>query len=205
MKNRSLKQFKFEIIVKTPNMAEEKKTESKFVFFYSNGSPFSQWYPSRFTTKSVVAPQLNANEYNCAEQYMMAEKALLFGDAMIYNKIMAQVSPRKQKALGRKVRGFNESTWKKMRERIVFQASYAKFSQNPELLRKLMATGDKTLVEASPTDRVWGVGMRASDPGIHNPKNWRGLNLLGKALTATRETIKEKQAVRKENDLDPQE
>ena len=120
---------------------------------------------------------------------MMAEKALLFQDHDTYDKIMAESSPGKQKAFGRKVRGFKDKLWKQWRYQIVLQASYAKFTQNKRLKEILLSTKGKTLVEASPSDRIWGVGLRASDPRIKKKETWRGLNLLGYALTETRERI----------------
>jgi ribA/ribD-fused uncharacterized protein len=171
-------------------MASESKKPESYVFFWRTASPFSQWHPAKFTSKSVVAPEQYETKFSCAEQYMMAEKALLFGDLDTYAKIMAATEPRKQKALGRKVRSFKEATWKKWREKIVLQASYAKFSQNEHLKAKLLATGDKILVEASPTDRIWGIGMRASDPRAKVRKSWKGLNLLGYALTEVKRIIK---------------
>lgn len=136
-----------------------------------------------------------------AEQYMMAEKALLMGDDDTYEKILQESDPRKQKALGRRVKHWNESKWKKHRVAIVLAGNLAKFSQNVHLKKALLATGKTELVEASPNDTIWGVGLRQSDPRIKDKKTWRGLNLLGQILTQVREMLRaedEAQAAAKE-------
>ena len=117
---------------------------------------------------------------------MMAEKARLFGDSETRAKILASDSPREHKALGRQVRGFDQALWERERLAIVIRGNLAKFGQDPDLRRALLATGDRLMVEASPIDRIWGVGLRADDPRVHDPKSWRGLNLLGEALVAVR-------------------
>ena len=102
---------------------------------------------------------------------------------------MAADHPRKHKALGRKVRNFDDKTWKANRERIVLEGNRAKFTQNEELLEQLLATKGTTLVEASPYDRIWGIGLAASNPLAQDPKTWRGQNLLGKILTQLRDEL----------------
>lgn len=143
--------------------------------------PFSQWHPSSFTLGGVT--------YSHAEQFMMHAKALLFGDQETAAKILLADTPREQKALGREVKGFSQSIWELFREGIVFTGSYAKFTQNPDLLRELLATKGTTLVEASPRDTIWGIGLGAENPKAKNRSQWRGLNLLGEALTRVREAI----------------
>ncbi|MFP2959750.1 NADAR family protein [Myxococcus sp. 1LA] len=155
--------------------------QSRFTFFWQSESPFSQWHPSEFVVDGV--------QYLCAEQYMMAGKARLFGDEETLASILKSKSPKTQKALGRKVRGFDNARWEKARERIVYEGNRAKFTQSPELLKALLATAGTELVEASPMDRVWGVGLAEEDPRIHHPAKWRGLNLLGKVLTKLREDL----------------
>ncbi|MFL5348432.1 MAG: NADAR family protein [Hyalangium sp.] len=159
-------------------MADEQR---RFTFFWQQESPFSQWHPARF----VVA----GKQFVCAEQYMMHGKAVLFGDLEVAERILASAAPKTHKALGRKVRGFEEGLWNRERERIVYEGNHAKFTQNPELLEALLATVGTELVEASPLDRIWGVGLGEEDPRIQNPANWRGLNLLGKVLTRLREDL----------------
>jgi ribA/ribD-fused uncharacterized protein len=152
-----------------------------FTFFFTAASPFSQWHPCRFVVED--------REFGCAEQFMMHGKAMLFGDAATAAKILASDSPKTHKALGRKVTPFDDATWKASREAIVGAASRAKYTQNPALLEQLLATRGTTLVEASPFDRIWGIGLRATDPRAQDPKTWRGQNLLGKILTELRDDL----------------
>ncbi len=142
----------------------------------------SQWWEAWF--------RVDDQRYRSAEHYMMAEKARLFGDEKTRQEILAAPDPRTAKALGRKVSGFEETLWIENRFPIVLQASVEKFSQNPELLAYLLATGDKVLVEASPTDRVWGIGLGQDDPRARDPQTWLGLNLLGFALMDARAILK---------------
>ena len=122
---------------------------------------------------------------------MMAQKAALFGDEETRKKIMAAGHPREYKALGRDVKPFDAAAWDREKYGIVLQGNLAKFSQNPELLAFLLGTGDAILVEASPYDAVWGVKLPADDPRIHNPREWKGENLLGFALMETRDRLRE--------------
>lgn len=151
----------------------------EFVLFW--GGPFSQWYDCQFRVDGVV--------YNCTEQYMMAQKALYFGDGDIHNKIMATSSPREQKALGKKVRNFDVEMWRDVCEDIVYTGNYAKFTQSTYLEKVLLDTEDRTIVEASPYDKIWGIGLRETDPKAQDPKCWKGLNLLGIAIMNVRESI----------------
>lgn len=153
------------------------ETETMVLFWQPPGI-YGQWTRSPFTVEGV--------DYSCTEQFMMAEKARLFGDSEIWAAILATDSPRQQKALGRQVRGFDNDRWLRERLPIVIRGNLAKFDQDPVLLRALLATGDKLMVEASPVDRIWGVGLRADDSRIHDVKQWRGLNLLGEALISVR-------------------
>jgi len=156
-------------------------TRGGFTFFWREQSPFSQWHRSRFVVEGV--------EYCCMEQYMMAGKARLFGDAQVLASILQATAPKTHKALGRKVRGFSDAVWERERERIVYEGNRAKFTQNAELLAALLATRGTQLVEASPTDRIWGVGLAAEDARIDDPSKWRGQNLLGKVLTRLRDDL----------------
>jgi ribA/ribD-fused uncharacterized protein len=152
-----------------------------FTFFYTEKSPFSQWYRCTFA--------VGGNTFMCAEQYMMHGKAVLFGDAEIAAEILAAGHPKTHKALGRKVKRFDDATWKREREAIVLTGSRAKYTQNPPLLELLLATAGTTLVEASPRDTIWGIGLSAGDPRAQDPKTWRGQNLLGKVLTRLRDEL----------------
>lgn len=153
----------------------------RFTFFYRTESPFSQWHPADFEIGGV--------HYNCAEQYMMYRKAVLFGDEETVGKILTALTPREQKELGRRVRGFDKNQWEAQCRQFVYEANHAKFTQNPQLLEILLATKGTTLVEASPTDRIWGVGLEESDPRIRNRATWRGTNWLGEMLTKLREDL----------------
>jgi hypothetical protein len=152
----------------------------KYVFFW--GGTFSQWCPSEFTIEGVT--------YNCAEQYMMAKKAMLFNDSNAYEQIMNTSHPLTQKAIGRKVKGFNKETWEKVCRGYVYDANYAKFTQNPKMLKELMDTGDREIVEASPEDKIWGIGLHESDARVHDKSQWQGTNWLGEAIMNVRKTLK---------------
>ncbi|MBX3398745.1 MAG: NADAR family protein [Gemmataceae bacterium] len=150
-----------------------------FTFFWKHR--LSQWHPARFVVGGIA--------FNCAEQYMMYAKAMLFGDRDAAERILAAESPREQQAIGRTVRGFDESVWMLFREGIVFAGNYARFDQNADQRELLFATRGTTLVEASPHDRVWGIGLAADDPRANDRAQWQGLNLLGEALTRVREAL----------------
>lgn len=141
----------------------------------------SQWYPCQFEADGVT--------YTSAEQYMMAEKARLFGDEEIRAEILNTSDPRKCKALGRKVRNFDKAVWNKEKEHIVRKGNTKKFLQNSALRSFLLSTGDKVLVEASPTDRVWGIGLGKNNSDALDPQKWRGQNLLGFALMNVRDFL----------------
>ena len=154
----------------------------KFTFFWGGPSAigqFSQWAFSPFTIGGIL--------YSCAEQWMMAEKARLFGDTETLAKIMATNDPMEQKALGKQVKGFDKATWEAHDEDIVYRGSVAKYQQNPELKRTLLSTVGTTIVEASPEDHLWGIGLRRDDPRAQHRATWEGLNKLGKILTRVRD------------------
>jgi ribA/ribD-fused uncharacterized protein len=141
--------------------------------------PFSQWYPSKF--------KVDNKTYNCCEQYMMAQKALLFNDDKAYQAIMKATDPKEQKALGRKVKGFNADKWAAVAKNIVYRGNYAKFSGDLMLKEILLNTAGTELVEASPYDTIWGIGLAEDDPKALDKSQWRGLNWLGEVLTKVRE------------------
>ena len=161
---------------------EQVVESADYVFFWKPPAVFSQWTASAFAVDGV--------RYVTAEQFMMAEKARLFGDEATRGKILATANPRDQKRLGRQVQGFDGAVWQTQRLEIVVAGNVAKFSQNPPMLETLLATGDKTLVEASPFDRIWGIGLRADDARIYDPTQWRGENLLGQALVEVRQRLR---------------
>lgn len=156
------------------------KTTDQYLFFWSG--IFSNWYMSPFTIKDVT--------YSCVEQYMMAQKALLFEDEYTAGLIMQATHPRDIKQLGRCAKGFNAELWDEWKLKIVTRGCLEKFRQDEELKQQLLNTGDRTLVEASPYDKIWGIGMAEDDPNILNESAWRGQNLLGKALMLAREELR---------------
>lgn len=143
---------------------------------------FSQWYQADF--------RVNHLTYCCMEQYMMAEKARIFGDEEIAKQIMDETMQDRIKGLGRKVKNFDENTWNEVKYHIVLTGNYYKFSQNEQLRQVLLSTGESILVEASPLDTIWGIGMDANNEDACHPEKWNGSNLLGFALTEVREEIK---------------
>jgi ribA/ribD-fused uncharacterized protein len=144
---------------------------------------FSQWWDGHPFSENGVT-------YATAEHFMMAEKARLFSDDEALAKILAAKSPALAKKLGRTVQGFTESTWLAARWDIVVKGNWLKFSQHPALKSYLLQTGDRIIVEASPYDRIWGIGMSANHPDAEKPQAWKGLNLLGFALMEVRELLR---------------
>lgn len=132
---------------------------------------------------------INGLTYCCTEQYMMHQKALLFNDTETAAKILATRSPKDHQELGRKVKNFNQSFWDQHKEKIVYDGNYARFSQSKDCRDLLFSTAPKILVESSPYDRVWGVGLGQDDPRILDETKWRGQNLLGKILTKVRDEL----------------
>lgn len=151
-----------------------------FVFFW--GGTFSQWCPSTFIIDGV--------KYNSCEQYMMAKKALMFNDFDALQKIMLSKDPSKQKDIGKTVRGFNKDVWETYCREIVFDGNMAKFTQNPSMLKELLETGDREIVEASPKDKIWGIGLHETDPRVFDKSKWLGTNWLGIAIMQVRNKIK---------------
>jgi len=169
----------------------ENGDDLRYMFFWGhrrskaeriNQTCFSQWYYSPFTVDSVL--------YKTAEHWMMSQKALLFGDAANLKKILSSETPADAKSIGRQVRNFNEKLWISKRTDIVLQGTMHKFSQHSDLKQYLINTHDKILVEASPYDKIWGIGMAADNDNIENPNYWKGLNLLGFALMEVRDYLK---------------
>lgn len=121
---------------------------------------------------------------------MMHKKALLFGDQESADKIMASKNDPKQcKNLGRGVKGFDPKVWDKEARPIVYEGCHYKFTQNEDLLGQLMSTKGSLLVEASPVDKIWGIGMKSTDPDVNNPRCWKGTNWLGQVLTYVRDDL----------------
>lgn len=162
----------------------------KYLFFWGHQphrdgiitkSCFSQWWEGEFVVEGI--------RYNTTEHWMMAEKARLFEDEEILEQILASDSPGEAKDLGRKVRNFDQQIWEAERFAIVRKGNYHKFSQDKALSTFLLNTKERIIVEASPVDSIWGIGMTADSGTIENPHTWRGLNLLGFALMEVRDAL----------------
>ena len=169
----------------------EMDEKEKYIFFWSHQEKnegevtkkcLSQWYNCMF--------EIDGIKYYTAEQYMMSQKALAFNDKETYSKIMEEKEPREYKKLGRQVKNFDSTIWDKKKFEAVIKGNIAKFSQNEKLKEFLLNTQEKILVEASPYDKIWGIGMDENDKDILDPSKWKGENLLGKALMKVREIIK---------------
>ena len=143
---------------------------------------FSQWYPSPFEVEGITYPT--------AEHWMMAEKARLFDDAARLASILAAGTPDAAKKFGRKVSPFDAAKWDARRFEAVVEGNLHKFGQHPDLRDFLVSTGEKVLVEASPYDKIWGIGLGENDPKATSALTWRGLNLLGFALMEVRDQLK---------------
>ena len=146
---------------------------------------FSQWYDCYFEVDGV--------QYHTAEQYMMASKARLFGDDEVLNEIMEAYSPHDYKKLGRKIHGFEQAPWNARKYDVVVEGNKAKFGQNPQLMEFLLSTGDAILAEASPYDKIWGIGIDRETALKGSVGQWQGENLLGCALMDVRDWLRESQ------------
>jgi len=155
------------------------KVTDKYVFFWDG--IYSQWYQSPMTIDGIT--------YVTAEQYMMHQKALLFGDTEIADKILLTSHPRDQKELGRSVKNFDKTKWDESCFDIVLKGNINKFSQNEELKNEILSTGDRKFCEASPFDLIWGCGLGENNPLIDDEINWIGKNLLGKVLDKVKQEI----------------
>ncbi|KAG5192383.1 hypothetical protein JKP88DRAFT_271192 [Tribonema minus] len=153
------------------------------VLFWQPPGFLVQWTPSPFQIAGVA--------YSCAEQWMMACKARLFNARDVLAQILATADPEQHKRLGRAVPNFNSELWERHSLQVVIHGNYAKFTQNAALRRELVDTGSRLLVEASPHDRVWGIGLAANDPKALDERRWRGTNKLGQALMVVRQLIVE--------------
>ena len=156
--------------------------EKKYTFFWKDKSPFSNWHPSEFTLDGV--------KFKNTEMHMMYKKAMLFSDAETAEEILKAKHPKECKALGRKVKGFDKEIWEENCKRFVYDGNYAKFTQNQNLHKALMDTGDTKICEASPYDKIWGIGLDEKNAKITEEANWPGQNWLGEVLTALRNDLK---------------
>ena len=157
-----------------------------FIGFYSAKDPetgyMSNWYPCRFTVDGIL--------FSSSEQYMMYRKAVVFHDEVQKEAILATDDPGTIKACGRKVQRFDPVVWNGIRPFVMLDALMAKFGQNEDLKRRLLATGDALLAECAPKDRIWGIGLNAKDPRCLDTAEWQGQNLLGFTLMTVREKLK---------------
>ncbi len=162
----------------------------KFLFFWGHTQKnneqidkacFSQWFPRAFEHEGI--------SYPTAEHWMMAGKAILFKDEEILEKIINCKTAPEAKKLGRKVRNFEPTAWNEAKREIVLQGNILKFSQHEDMKEFLINTGERVLVEASPYDAIWGIGMSVNTKGVENPNNWKGENLLGYVLMDTRKSM----------------
>ena len=162
----------------------------RYLFFWGHqpakdgkitASCMSQWYGSPFEIDGIAYPT--------AEHWMMASKARLFADEEVLTEILATADPSKAKALGRTVKNFDDDVWKANCRQLVTEGNMAKFSQNEDLPAFLLSTGHQVLVEASPYDRIWGIGLKATDAKAQHPDTWQGQNLLGFGLMDVREGL----------------
>lgn len=162
----------------------------KFLFFWGHSknsnneigkSCFSQWFELPFTVKGIT--------YNTAEHWMMAGKALLFNDLIAFDKIVKAGSPAEAKKMGRSINGFDDLVWREKRIDIVVTGNIHKFNQYPDYATYLVNTNDRILVEASPVDAIWGIGLSKDDEYVDNPNRWKGENLLGFALMEARDFL----------------
>lgn len=153
---------------------------ANYLFFWSG--IYSNWSKSKFTINSI--------EFTSGEQALMYAKAKCFNDKEICKKILSTTDVKKQKEYGRLVANYDDAVWSKVRFGVMKEIAYNKFNQDPSLLNALLNTGDRLLVEASPYDTIWGIGMDENHPDIMDESKWKGSNLLGKALTETREKLR---------------
>lgn len=184
------------------------------IFFWQENKPhgeFCQWFQCTFRLKSSEITSLigthiysdNPDQqvrFKCGEQFMMFCKAARFGDAESQRQIFATDMPRKMKAIGRKVQGFDEEVWSEIKVKVVETGNYAKFTQDENLKKLLLDTGNNELIEASPFDPIWGIGYAAGTGAekaevMRNRQNW-GQNLLGKVLMEVRRRLREEMETR---------
>lgn len=158
-----------------------------FCFFFGKDAPFSNFHPARFTVDGVI--------YTCSEQFMMHQKAVLFRDWFHAEEIMKAKVPLQMKKFGRKVQNFNADIWGARSEKIMKRGLKAKFTENEHLKRELINTFPRILVEASPRDRLWGIGLGAKNEKAHCRLTWRGKNKLGYLLTDIRNEIMEEEGL----------
>ena len=171
-------------------LLQQEGSKNDYLFFWGHTqkrpdvidkSCFSQWYPAPFKVNDIV--------YQTAEHWMMAKKALLFNDRDAFSKIVQAGKPAIAKAIGREVKNFDAAIWEAHAYDIVVEGNYYKFSQHASLTTFLLQTGKKVIVEASPVDAIWGIGLAQDAVEAQHPSKWKGTNLLGFALMEVRDKL----------------
>lgn len=160
------------------------KSNDELILFWRSKSSFSNWnlrYP--FTHNGII--------FNCSEQYMMYQKAVLFNDTITAKRILNASHPYDQKKLGREVRDYVEEIWAEERVQIMVEGLLCKFSQNEEAKKELLSTGNKIIAESSPIDPIWGIGLSTDNPDAWDTSKWKGRNLLGIVLMKVRDILRE--------------
>ena len=169
----------------------------KYLFFWNHierGSTvskacLSQWYEAPFVFEDEY--------YLTAEHFMMAQKAKLFNDMKSFEKILQANHPGEAKKIGREIKDFDEILWQRNRFKITKHGNMLKFNQNQKLKTFLLTTSNRILVEASPKDMIWGIGLDEKNTNIENPFKWKGLNLLGFVLMAVRMELQHDELLKK--------
>lgn len=163
----------------------------KFVFFWDPYAWIANWHKSEFVATSSYEDPPVERKYSCVEQYIMSEEALLFGDRESFSTIMSMRNPSAMRGRGHRIKNYDMLVWERARAPIATKGLYAKFTQHPDLWALLDDTGDRIIAEASSSNLIWGIGMRASNPLAQQPEKWVGQNLLGECLMRVRDQIRE--------------
>ncbi len=155
------------------------------VFFHLPEEPdgyLSNWYPAAFVLDGIT--------FTSTEQYIMYRKCLLFDDSVSASAILATDDPARHQAIGRNAAGFNGTVWDGVKQTIAFRGLMAKFSQNENLKKQLLHTGNAYLVECAFKDVIWACGIRLHEDERLDISKWRGQNILGFTLMEVREALK---------------
>lgn len=161
------------------------KQTDAMVLFWRTNDIYSNWYPASFFDA------VTGTKFANTEQHMMWAKAMLFQNFELAMRMLQVTDPAELKKMGREVQGYDDALWTEHRLHVVTEGNFLKFSQNPKLGLELLATGDRIIAEASPVDKIWGIGLEESDPRCLDQAQWQGQNLLGLALMAVRDRLRE--------------
>lgn len=167
------------------------KITDALLLFWRTREIYSNWHPAAFTDEE-------GRRFANSEQFMMWAKALIMGDLAMAARMLTEPDPKALKDMGRQVQNYQDALWAKHRLAVMVHGCYLKFSQNQAMKAELLATGDRILVEASPDDCIWGIGLEESDPRCLDRQQWLGLNLLGEALMVVRALLREGQPLPQE-------